>query len=200
MAIYAPGKRDRRGHMSTGKKSLVVVLSLTAMVDMFTVLAVFLLQNYRVEEIQLKKSVPLPEASAVKKLKPAHVVVVTQDKIFLEDKPVADFEIVKEQEFWLIEELQVRLKEAIEAKKAEMESGLKQSLEKAISGEKLPEDMTEEEREQLRAQRYAWGRVTMQADKDIDFLTVKKVMYTITEAGASLINFAVTPKKEDKSL
>ena len=107
---------------------------------------------------------------------------------------------MKEQEFWLIEELQVRLKEAIEAKKAEMESGLKQSLEKAISGEKLPEDMTEEEREQLRAQRYAWGRVTMQADKDIDFLTVKKVMYTITEAGASLINFAVTPKKEDKSL
>ena len=200
MAIYAPGKRDRRGHMSMGKKSLVVVLSLTAMVDMFTVLAVFLLQNYRVEEIQLKKSVPLPEASAVKKLKPAHVVVVTQDKIFLEDKAVADFEVVKEQEFWLIEELQVRLKEAIEAKKVEMESGFKQSLEKAIGGEKLPEDMTEEEREQLRAQRYAWGRVTMQADKDIDFLTVKKVMYTITEAGASLINFAVTPKKEEKPL
>ena len=37
MAIYAPGKRDRRGHMNAGKKSLVVILSLTAMVDMFTI-------------------------------------------------------------------------------------------------------------------------------------------------------------------
>lgn len=195
MAIYAPGKRDRRGHMGKAKKSLVVVLSLTAMVDMFTVLAVFLLQNYRVEEIQLKKSVPLPEATAVKKLKPAHVVVVTQDEIFLDDKAVADFDTVKEQEHWLIVPLQESLAKAIEDKKVEMESGLKNALEKAM-GDKKPEEMTEEEREEERAKRYAWGRVTMQADKDVDFLTIKKVMYTITEAGASLINFAVTPKKD----
>ena len=70
MAIYAPGKRGRNGKKGAVKRSTVVMLSLTAMVDMFTVLAVFLLQNYRVEEIQLKKSVPLPEATAVKKLKP----------------------------------------------------------------------------------------------------------------------------------
>lgn len=195
MAIYAPGKRDRRGHMSAGKKSLVVVLSLTAMVDMFTVLAVFLLQNYRVEEIQLKKSVPLPEASAVKKLKPAHVVVVTQDEIYLDETPVAQFEVVKEQEHWLIEPLQEKLKVAIEQKKQEMESGLKAQLEKAMGEKKTDDQMSEQEREEERAKRYAWGRVTMQADKDIDFLTIKKVMYTITEAGASLINFAVTPKK-----
>ncbi len=198
MAIYAPGKRNRRGHMSAGKKSLVVVLSLTAMVDMFTVLAVFLLQNYRVEEIQLKKSVPLPEATAVKKLKPAHVVVVTQDEIFLDETPVAKFEQVKEQEHWLIEPLQEGLKKAIEDKKLEMESGLKNALKSAMENEKAPEDMTEEEREEMRAKRYAWGRVTMQADKNIDFLTIKKVMYTITEAGASLINFAVTPKENPK--
>ena len=121
MAIYAPGKRSRRGHMSSSKKSLVVVLSLTAMVDMFTVLAVFLLQNYRVEEIQLKKSVPLPEATAVKKLKPAHVVVVTQEEIFLDDTPVARFETVKEQEHWLIEPLQEGLRKAIEEKKQEID-------------------------------------------------------------------------------
>lgn len=197
MAIYAPGKRGRHGHLSKGKKSLVVVLSLTAMVDMFTVLAVFLLQNYRVEEIQLKKSVPLPEATAVKKLKPAHVVVVTQDEIYLDDKAVADFETVKEQEHWLIEPLQESLKLAIEQKKQEMESGLKNALKDAIGQKKDPSQMTEEEREEERAKQYAWGRVTMQADKEVDFLTVKKVMYTITEAGASLINFAVTPKKNE---
>ncbi len=195
MAIYAPGKRDRRGHMSAGKKSLVVILSLTAMVDMFTVLAVFLLQNYRVEEIQLKQSVPLPEATAVKKLKPAHVVVVTQDEIFLDDKAVARFEDVKEQEHWLIEPLQEGLAKAIEEKKQEMESGLRNTLKNAIGNQGKT---TEEDEEEERAKKYAWGRVTMQADKDIDVLTIKKVMYTITEAGASLINFAVTPKTEDK--
>ena len=192
MAIFAPGKRDRHGKKGSGKRSTVVVLSLTAMVDMFTVLTVFLLQNYRVEEIQLKKSVPLPEATAVKKLKPAHVVVVTQDEIFLDDKPVAKFEIVKEQEHWLIVPLQEGLQKAIEEKKQEMESGLKNTLKKALQDDK---EMTEEEREEERAKKYAWGRVTMQADKDVDMLTIKKVMYTITEAGASMMNFAVTPKK-----
>jgi biopolymer transport protein ExbD len=196
MAIYAPGKRNRRGHMSAGKKSLVVVLSLTAMVDMFTVLAVFLLQNYRVEEIQLKQSVPLPEATAVKKLKPAHVVVVTQDQIYLDDRPVARFESVKEQEHWLIEPLQEGLAKAIEEKKREMESGLRNTLKSAMAGRKQGVEELDEEEE--RAKKYAWGRVTMQADKDIDVLTIKKVMYTITEAGASLINFAVTPKKENQ--
>lgn len=197
MAIYAPGKRSRRGKASGAKKSLVVILSLTAMVDMFTVLAVFLLQNYRVEEIQLKKSVPLPEATAVKKLRPAHVVVVTTDEIFLDETPVARFETVKEQEHWLIIPLQEGLQKAIADKKLEMESGLKNAL-KAAVGDKSMDQMTEEEKEEERAKRYAWGRVTMQADKDIDFLTIKKVMYTITEAGASLINFAVSPieKKE----
>ncbi|MCJ8275871.1 MAG: biopolymer transporter ExbD [Bdellovibrionales bacterium] len=192
MAIYAPGKRGRNGKKGAAKRSTVVMLSLTAMVDMFTVLAVFLLQNYRVEEIQLKKSVPLPEATAVKKLKPAHVVVVTTDEIFLDETPVAKFEIVKEQEHWLIQPLKDGLEKAIEEKKTEMESGLKNTLKKAMKGD---QEMSEEEREEERAKKYAWGRVTMQADKDIDFLTVKKVMYTITEAGASLINFAVTPKE-----
>ena len=191
MAIYAPGIRPRRGYMRAGKRSMVAVLSLTAMVDMFTVLAVFLLQNYRVEEIQLKKSVPLPQASAVKKLRPAHVVVVTKDEIFLDDLPVAKYEMVKEQEHWLIESLQVRLQKAIEDKKKEMESGLKSTLKTALYKK------TEEDEEEERLKRLAWGRVTMQADKNIDFLTVKKVMYTITEAGASLINFAVTPKKPE---
>ena len=192
MPIYAPGKRDRRGYMTSSKKGLVVVLSLTAMVDMFTVLAVFLLQNYRVEEIQLKKSVPLPEATAVKKLKPAHVVVVTKEEIFLDDTMVARTREIKEQEYWLVEPLQTMLRKAIEEKKQEMESGLKNALKSAIVKRKDGGQPNEEEE---RLKRYAWGRVTMQADKDLDFLTIKKIMYTITEAGASLVNFAVVPKQ-----
>jgi biopolymer transport protein ExbD len=42
-------------------------------------------------------------------------------------------------------------------------------------------------------------RVTVQADKKIDFLTIKKIMYTVTEAGAEEINFAVMviPKEQE---
>ena len=45
----------------------------------------------------------------------------------------------------------------------------------------------------------AWSKVTIQADKGIDFLTVKKVMYTVTEAGAGEINFAVTKLPQEST-
>jgi len=195
MAIYAPGIRDRHGRKGGGaKKSMVVILSLTAMVDMFTVLTVFLLQNYKTDAIQLKKSVPLPSASSIKKLKPAHIVVITKDEIFLNEDPVAMTEEVKEAEWWEVVKLKDGLKLEIEKKKQEMEGGIKNIL----KGKKDPSAMTPEELEEYESQRYAWGRVTLQADKDVDMLTVKKIMYTITEAGASLINFAVTEIPESK--
>ena len=41
-----------------------------------------------------------------------------------------------------------------------------------------------------------WRKVTLQADKDIDYLTLKKVMYSIYEAGGGPINFAVAKNVE----
>ena len=42
-------------------------------------------------------------------------------------------------------------------------------------------------------------RVTLQVDKQIDFLSVKKVLYTLTSAGIQTVNFAVVKvKSEDK--
>lgn len=47
MPIHVPGHRNRSGRQKKPvKRNAVAVLSLTAMVDMFTVLTVFLLQNY----------------------------------------------------------------------------------------------------------------------------------------------------------
>lgn len=195
MAIYAPGKRDKHNRkLSKGKRSLVAMLSLTAMVDMFTVLAVFLLQNYKVDEIQLKQTVDLPMATRTKKLEPANVVVIKKDMIMVNDKEVAKFDKVKEQTDWLIEPLKLELEKSIKEKKLESESGLQQKLKKAISkNEEKDIDPGDP------GEKYAWGRVTLQADKEVDFLTVKKVMYTITESGASMINFAVTPRPEIKN-
>lgn len=198
MAIFVPGKRTRRNRpMSSTKRSVMVMLSLTAMVDMFTVLTIFLLQNFKVEAIKLKQNVPLPEASAVKKLQPAHVVVVTQDKIFIDETAVADFIVVKEQPDWLIVALKEGLEKKIQEAKDKHASTLKETLKNSVlsQNKKLtPEEIAEEEAERKKD----WGRVTVQADKEIDFLTIKKVLYTATEAGATLINFAVAQKaKED---
>lgn len=197
MAIYTPGRRDRRGRRAgSNKRDTVVMLSLTAMVDMFTVLTIFLLQNFKVDAIKLKQNVPLPQANAIKKLKPSNVVVVTQDKIFIDEKPVADFLAVKEQQEWVIAALKEGLAEKIKENRLKAESTLKEQIKSTLGSQNkkmTPEEIEEEEKEKKRE----WGRVTVQADKEIDFLTIKKVLYTATEAGATLINFAVSQKSKD---
>lgn len=200
MAIYVPGKRGRNNKPGgAGKRSVMVMLSLTAMVDMFTVLTIFLLQNFKVDAIKLKQNVPLPEASAVKKLQPAHVVVVTQDKIFIDEQPVADFIVVKEQQDWLIAALKEGLELKIKEAKEKHESTFKEQIKSSVLSQNsklTPAEIEEEERERKKD----WGRVTVQADKEIDFLTIKKVLYTATEAGATLINFAVSQKAKDENV
>ena len=191
MAIYAPGRRDRHNRgMRSGKRSIVAMLSLTAMVDMFTVLAVFLLQNYQTtgEVIEIDDDVALPMASAVKELKPAHVVVVSKDAIMLDKDIVATFAQVKEQQDWKIDNLYNQLIDRFRAG---------EERQKLLGLEKLREAVDQNKSEANRNKAEDLRRVTVQADKSVDFLTIKKVMYTLYEAGSSEINFAVI-KQEGK--
>ncbi len=181
MAIYAPGKRDRHNRPLKGAgRSALVSLSLTAMVDMFTVLVVFLLQNYQTtgEVIEISERVELPHASAVKELRPAHVVVLSMQYVMLDNDKLVPFTVVKEQADWMILPLKAKIEEAF--KRDEEEGRFVKKL------QELSDD-AEKQRELMLASR----RITIQADKKIDFLTVKKIMYTIQEAGASQVNFAV---------
>lgn len=190
MAIYAPGKRDRKNKiLNGGKKSLVAILSLTAMVDMFTVLTVFLLQNYKStgEVLFIPKEVVLPQAAETKELSPAHVVTISNQFVFLDQEPIIDFKEVKEQRDWLVRPLYQKLIDAIQKSEIKNREALKTQIKKVV-GNQQPK---EKEINQFR-------RVTVQADKKIDFLTVKKVMYTVTEAGAEEINFAVIVKDKDQ--
>lgn len=190
MAIYAPGKRDRRNRpMGSGKKSLVAILSLTAMVDMFTVLTVFLLQNYKStgEVLFIPKEVVLPDAAQTKELAPAHVVTISNQFVFLDQEPLVDFSEVKGQKDWLVRPLYQKLIDAIQKSEVESRESLKSQVKKVVGNQQKPE----KEVNQFR-------RVTVQADKKIDFLTIKKIMYTITEAGAEEINFAVIVKEKEE--
>ncbi len=191
MPIYAPGKRDKKNRRTLGKKrSAVVMLSLTAMVDMFTVLVVFLLQNYNTtgEVIEISDQVELPQAMAVKEIKPAHVIVVSKDKIMLDKELVATFAQVKAQTDWKIEVLFNKMIDAF--RKAEEKR-------KLLGLEKVRDAIDQSQPGLAQKKEDDMRRVTVQADKKVDFLTIKKVMTTLTMAGASEINFAVM-KEEGK--
>lgn len=185
MPIHPPGYRPRykKTFKKTGKRSLQAILPLTAMVDMFTVLTIFLLQNYNITGaiIEIPSEVKLPPAAQIKELKPSHVVVVTPKSVIFNNQKIASVADIKEQTKWMIPKLHDALKLSIEKKKIEQEkaqSKIKNQLSAAKNSPEAPE-------------KNLYRKVTVEADKDIDFLTVKKVMYTVTEAGGVEINFAV---------
>jgi biopolymer transport protein ExbD len=197
MAIFAPGKRvhghgRRGGRLASAKRNAVAVLQLTAMVDMFTVMTVFLLQNYATtnQVLPLDESVNLPQAQEVKELKPSNVVVLTTDGLSINNVKVADFHTIKEQQDWLIKPLAENIQKLIQdgdAKKASMPNKIRDAVAEA-KGSQNQKDPGDDYR-----------KITVQADKTIDFLTVKKVMYTVTEAGVQEINFAVLKKPGETS-
>ncbi|WP_347357024.1 biopolymer transporter ExbD [Bdellovibrio sp.] len=186
MAIFRPGERHRYHNILSkrkGKRDVTALLSLTAMVDMFTVLVIFLLQNYNAtgEILYIPKEVVLPKAASVRELKPSHVVTISNKEILLDKEVVATFDEVKGQEDWMIAKLKDQLVDALQKSKAEQDSKLQNKI----------RDVVETARGETEEDPNAWSKVTVQADKGVDFGTVKKVMYTVTEAGASEINFAV---------
>lgn len=185
MPIFVPGKRDRRGRKMSPKRSVVAVLSLTAMVDLFTVLVVFLLQNYATtgEILDIPEDVILPNAKEVKELKPANVIIVSEKEIKLNNEKVADYKTLKAQNDWEIALLKQQIEQTIkkgENEKAALTNRLKTAVEKIKTGDQAEEEELD-----------AFRKITIQADKNIDFLTLKKIMYTATEAGIFEINFAV---------
>ncbi len=191
MPIHPPGQKFRHHRLLSrkgGKREVVAILSLTAMVDMFTVLVIFLLQNYNStgEVLYIPKEVVLPKAAKIKELKPAVVVTISNKEVLVDRTSVITYDALKTQEDWMVQPLAAKLSEAMQTAKQEFEKKLQNQLKAVVEAgkDKQPEpDMT------------PWNKVTIQADKGIDFLTLKKVMYTVTEAGAGEINFAVTKEK-----
>lgn len=190
MAIYTPGKRTRHGKRKSGSRSVVFVLSLTAMVDMFTVLVVFLLQNYQVtgQTLDLQEGVTLPQASAVRELQPSNVVVVGKEFIELNDNKIASFPAIKESNDWLIIPLRDAIKEELELQKNKREASLSLQVQSEVLQAKAGDEGTVVMND--------FKQITIQADENIDLLSLKKIMYTIVEAGGGPINFAVLKKSK----
>jgi biopolymer transport protein ExbD len=190
MAIRAPGRRNSGNNPA--RRDAIMVLNITAMVDMFTVLTVFLLQNYATtnQVLPLDETVNLPIAHETKELKPSNVVALSSDGLRLNNVKIAEFHAVKEQQDWLVKPLFDNLKQIIEEgrkKKGTLGNKIRDAVSQAKGGQPAKEDNDE------------FSKITVQADKTIDFLTVKKVMFSVTEAGAGEIIFAVFKKEGDIS-
>lgn len=186
MAIFRPGQRHRNHNILKrrgSKRGVTAILSLTAMVDMFTVLVIFLLQNYNStgEILYIPKEVVLPKANRVTDLRPAVVVTVSSKEILIDRTQVATFDQVKAMKEWTIPALRDQVRILLEKAKAETDAKIKNKL-KTVVDKTLGNEEVDPN---------AWRRVTLQADKAIDYLTLKKIMYSIYEAGGGPINFAV---------
>lgn len=69
------------------RRTLMVSLSLTAMVDMFAVLVIFLLQSFSASpELIVTKGVKLPEAISGSEIKDAPVLAVVNHELFLDQE------------------------------------------------------------------------------------------------------------------
>lgn len=181
MPIHVPGKRDRRGRRrKASKRRVAAMLSLTAMVDMFTVLLVFLLQNYKEQNVYLKfyQDVQLPEASQIKELMPAHVITVSRHEIRLDETVVTTYAEVAGSSNGIIDKLYQPLSKMI-AEELKPQKSLRGTIRDLVKGG---------DSQQLDSKA---GKITIQAEKSLDFGTVKKVMYTVSEAGGVEMNFAV---------
>ena len=144
MAIHIPGRRHRYSKLlsrKTVKRDVTAVLSLTAMVDMFTVLVVFLLQNYNTTGavLYIPKDVTLPKAAQIKELKPSVVVTISNKEILLDKTPLITYDALKEQKEWMIEPLRAAVQEALKVAKEKQEAQIQTRLREVVdAGKALP--------------------------------------------------------------
>lgn len=129
-----------------------VSLNLTSMMDMFTIILVFLLKTYSTEGqlIQPSQNLTLPSSTIENPPEVALDVTISREWILVNNEPVIQTSEVEAQNELLIGKLGAALqKYALEAKKMEERYGVRFS-----------------------------GKVTIQGDKNLPFRTLLKVMAT----------------------
>ncbi len=144
---YIPSRRKK--HYDTHRAGN---LNLTSMMDMFTIILVFLLKTYALEGqlIQPSDSLTLPKSTIKTPPESALDLVVSQNAILLNNKKVTGYNQLVTQPGFIVPSLQQALLfHALEARKMEEQFGVPFS-----------------------------GKVTIQGDLNIEFKELVKVMAT----------------------
>lgn len=145
------------------KRRSVGSLNLISLMDIFTILVFFLLVNSQdVETLPNAKDIKLPESYAEQKARENVVILVTDEHILVQGKPVASMADVQAQEEMVIKGLEHELR-------LQTERLLRKDTQASI-----------EDRE-----------VTIMGDRELPYSLLKKVMASCTAADYGKISLAV---------
>jgi len=175
MAIVQPGKRPAKrfekskvlgGKMGGGHKPTNAELNVVPMVDMMTMLVIFLLNQFSStgEVLYMQKDIKLPNASHGQMIELAPVVAVSANQIVVTGQKVSDVaDLDRDSGYLNIPALEERLRD--EKKRWEF-------IHQSDPNTKWD------------------GIVNIQADTKVPFRIVKRVMYSCSVAGYFNLNFA----------
>jgi biopolymer transport protein ExbD len=156
----------RRRLSGGGKKQIEAELNLTSLIDLFSTLILFLLTTFSATgEILLSdKNIKLPMANNAFIINRAPIIVVTADGVTLEGMGVGENRDIQnkiEDKDWELPVLKQELR------------SYKEFFQAAGAGVPFP------------------GEVILQADHKLNFLFIKRVMYTLVDEGYPNINLVV---------
>jgi biopolymer transport protein ExbD len=148
-------------------------LQITSMIDMFTIILVFLLKSYASSSVDItaNPNVVLPSSTASQSPVEALKLVVSKTGIYVDDKEVAKIENGQIDKSYLDSKDEKFVRPLYDALKVQADKS------KAIA--KQNSDVNFE------------GKVIFQADQGLDYKLLRKVMYTSSFAGYTDFKFAV---------
>ena len=176
MPIVQPGKRPSKrfaaskvigGKMLRGRKSTNLDLNVVPMVDMMTMLVIFLLQQFSAtgEVLYMQKDIKLPDARHGQQIEVAPVIAISADQVVVSGQKVAVVGEVERDPSQIITLLVEKLRD--EKKKWDFIHQNDADREKAWKGD-----------------------VNVQADVKVPFRIVRRVMASAAEAGYGSVNLA----------
>src|SRR4051812_48756032 len=179
MAIQAPGKRPgaRLEHSKVfgkkfvrGKKSGYAGLMLTSLVDMMTIIVIFLLMNFSAngEVLYMSKDIKLPDAYHGAQLERAPVISVSADAVTFDGKMLLSTGDLEKGDVLNVPELEDALRDE------------KRRYEQIHAND--PDHPFK-------------GLVNVQADRRIPFKVIKRVMFACNQSGFGNINFAALSRE-----
>ena len=151
-------------------------LNITSMMDMFTIILVFLLKSFSAEGSLLTNADNLTLPNSESKKKPQEVnlqLAVTTDMILVDNLPVVPTEDVRKIPFDEPDPIVGKLEEKLRSCYAQ-----------------------EEEMVRLGALNSVQGKIVIQVDKNMDFDCLFKIMNTCGKVGYNNMNFAVMERGE----
>jgi biopolymer transport protein ExbD len=174
MPIVTPGKRPAKrfeksrilgGKMMSGRKETNAELNVVPMVDMMTMLVIFLLQQFSStgEVLYMQKDIKMPSAQHGQTIDLAPVVTISASEIAVVGKKVADVADLERDTVANIP-----------------------GIEESLRDEKKKWDFIH----QQDPNKHWDGVVNIQADKNIPVRFVKRVMFSCAVAGYFSVNFA----------